>query len=143
MSIIKLKPGEVVLVSAGDPNRPDQGLPIPPDLGLGIPAHPIVLPPDPTQPLPPRPDQGLPPTGTKPPGGATPPKPTHPIYLPVTPEHPIVLPPDGELPPPIDPGTNPKWQLHVAWTPVTGWIVVAVPTGPHPTPSTGQATPRR
>ena len=43
------------------------------------------------------------------------------------PTHPIVL------PPPPDPA--PGWELKVAWTPVTGWVVVAIPTGEHATPS--------
>ena len=45
------------------------------------------------------------------------------------PTHPIVLPPD---PPPTE---TPKWEVKIAWTPVTGWVVVAVPTGEHVTPS--------
>lgn len=46
------------------------------------------------------------------------------------PEHPIVLPPD---PPPV--AGEPAWKITTAWTPVTGWIVVAVPQGEHVTPS--------
>jgi hypothetical protein len=140
MSIVKLKPGEVVIVSAGDPNRPDQGLPKPEapvdpgygvDLGLGWlhPAHPIA------------------------PGGQ-PPRPTHPIVKPGEPTHPIVLPPEGPvdpgwgidedagynrpdntLPQPMPPEYVPNWEVKTAWTPATGWIVVAVPTGNVPTPS--------
>jgi hypothetical protein len=53
------------------------------------------------------------------------------------PEHPIVYPPEGEIPPPIEPptGVPPNWDIVTAWTPVTGWIVVAIPTGNVPTPS--------
>jgi len=140
MSIVKLKPGEVVIVSAGDPNKPDQGLPKPEapvdpgygiDLGLGWlrPTHPIV----------------------KPPSGA---HPSHPIVKPGEPTHPIVLPPEGpvdpdwgidedngylrpdnSLPQPMPPEQVPNWEVKAAWTPVTGWIVVAVPTGEVATPS--------
>jgi hypothetical protein len=132
MAIIKLKAGESVLVAAVDPNlsigggpMPGGGAPVDPgygiDIGLGVPSHPIVLPPDPTQPLPPsgaHPDHTLP--------GDLP-----------HPEHPIVLPPPGEIPPPIEPPTTPTpgWEVKVAWTPVTGWVVVAIPTGEHVTPS--------
>jgi hypothetical protein len=49
------------------------------------------------------------------------------------PEHPIVLPP--ELPPELPPPDGRPIDWKVAWTPVTGWIVVGVPTGPHPAPS--------
>jgi len=117
-NIVKLEAGQTVLVAATMPGQgPDQGLPTPPDLGLAVPSHPIVLPPDPTQPIPP-------------------PTPTHPIAgLDPKPSHPIVLPQPGEIPPKIPPGNTPGWKPIVAWTPVTGWIVVAVPTGPTPTPS--------
>ena len=49
----------------------------------------------------------------------------------VKPEHPIYVP--G---PPVE-GTDPapNWELKVGWTEMTGWIVVAVPTGEHVTPS--------
>jgi hypothetical protein len=49
------------------------------------------------------------------------------------PEHPIVLPPN--LPPQTPEGGPIDWK--VGWTPQTGWIVVGVPSGAHPTPSTG------
>ena len=49
------------------------------------------------------------------------------------PEHPIVLPPD--LPPTLPPPDERPIDWKVAWTPVTGWVVIGVPTGPHPTPS--------
>lgn len=115
MATIRLKPGDRITVVAQDPSlKPDQGLP---DLGLGTPEHPIVLPPDPAQPIdPPHPDHTLP--------GDLP-----------HPEHPITLPPPGEIPPPIEPGTTPGWEVKTAWTPVTGWVVVAIPTGNVPTPS--------
>jgi hypothetical protein len=131
MAVIKLKAGESVLVAAVDPNlvigggpMPGGGAPVDPsygiDIGLGTPEHPIVLPPDPTQPLPqpPHPDHTLP--------GDLP-----------QPSHPIVLPPEGEIPPPIEPPATPTpgWELKTAWTPTTGWVVVAVPTGEHVTPS--------
>lgn len=145
MAIVRLKAGEAVLVAAVADVYPDQGLPTPQppiepptepppvDPGYGIdcgcgsirPEHPIVLPPGETTP---------------------PPIPTHPIELPppelppvdpgygididigyVRPEHPIYLP---GTPDPV-----PNWELKVGWTETTGWIVVAVPTGPHPTPS--------
>lgn len=138
--IIKLKAGETVLVAAVDPNLVIGGGPMPGgegpvdpgygiDIGLGTPEHPIVLPPDPTQPLPPRPDQSLP-------GEQPHPDQTLPGDLP-HPEHPIVLPPEGEIPPPIEPPPDPcpGWELKTAWTPALGWVVVAVPTGPHATPS--------
>lgn len=136
MAVIKLRAGQTVLVAAVDPNLVIGGGPMPggPDLGLGIPTHPIVLPPDPTQPLPPV-DPGYNPPGvgpgtpgTRPPPGGVDPGFGNPWFDP-HPAHPIVLPPPGEIPPPIDPPTTPTlgWDLKVAWTPVTGWVVVAVP----------------
>lgn len=150
MSVVKLKAGETVLVTAakaGEPVGPDQGLPAPQpptapvdpgygiDLGLGWlrPTHPIA------------------------PGGP-PLAPTHPIYIP--PEQPVTPPaipvdpgygideilgylrPDNSLPVPPEqpppevpgkPGMN--WELHTGWTPTTGWVVFATPSGPTPTPS--------
>lgn len=118
MTSVKLKPGESVVVSAlrGD-EHPDQGLP-------GSQPHP---------------DQGLP----KP---EAPVDPGYGIDLGlgyVRPEHPIVLPPTPPPLPtaPVDPNwgveapSTPNWEIKIAWTPVTGWVVVAVPTGPHVTPS--------
>jgi hypothetical protein len=125
---VRLKAGETVIVSAmsGD-EHPDQGLPQPEqpvdpgygiDLGLGYvrPSHPIVIPPPVEPPV----------------------EPTEPVdpgygidvdigY--VKPEHPIVL------PPPPSGGPAPNWELKTAWTPTTGWVVVAIPTGEHVTPS--------
>jgi hypothetical protein len=124
-TIVKLKAGETALVAAvREGDKPDQGLPPPEkpvdpgygiDLGLGYlrPTHPIVLPPPVTPPT-------------------EPPAPVDPAYGIdidqgyVRPEHPIVLPP---------PDIVPGWKLTTAWTPVTGWVVVAVPTGPIATPS--------
>jgi hypothetical protein len=56
---------------------------------------------------------------------------------PPTAGHPLPIPPE-----PVDP-ENPEpiknWEAKAAWTPVTGWIVVLVPTGDQniPTPSQG------
>jgi len=130
MTTIRLKPGEsVVVVSQRTDAYPDHGLPAPQpptepvdpgygiDLGLGFlrPTHPIVLPP-PTEPA------------------APPVDPTWGIdedigY--VRPEHPIVLPPAPEGVPEFN------WELKTAWTPDTGWVVVAVPKDDTlvPTPS--------
>jgi hypothetical protein len=52
------------------------------------------------------------------------------------PEHPIVLPPDlpAEIPPPNGGEAIPiEWKT--GWTQVTGWVIVGIPTVPHPTPS--------
>ena len=81
------------------------------------------------------------------PGGGKPPTiwpspghPAHPIYLPPgiwpnppegqapIPEHPIVIPP----PEGVD---GPPLEVKVVWTPQTGWQVVLIPTGTHPSPS--------
>ena len=128
MTIVKLREGETVLVSAVKSGvGPDQGLPKPEkpvdpgygiDLGLGFlrPTHPIVLPPPvapPTEPV--DPEYGI----------------DEDIGY-VRPEHPIVLPPTQ----PGHPVQN--WELKTAWTPTTGWVVVAVPTGEHATPSKGR-----
>ena len=85
------------------------------DAGLGVlhPEHPIVLPPDPITPPPPvDPAFGI-----------------DEILGWLKPTHPIILPPD---PPPAE---KPAWKVTAAWTPLTGWIVVGIPTGEHPTPS--------
>jgi hypothetical protein len=135
MAAIKLKPGETVVIAAIDPSLEIGGGPMPGggdglvdpgygiDVGLGWlrPTHPIVLPPpvNPTTP------------------------PVDPIYGIdedigyVRPEHPIVLPPT----PPGKPEV--KWELHTAWTPVTGWIVVAVPGEGTLVPTPSAATPPR
>jgi hypothetical protein len=47
---------------------------------------------------------------------------------------PIALPPDETLPPTNGEPERPvDWKA--AWTPATGWIVVGIPSGAHPTPS--------
>jgi hypothetical protein len=53
------------------------------------------------------------------------------------PEHPIVLPPNlpPEIPPPEGGGPAIPIDWKVGWTEQSGWIVVGVPTGPHPAPS--------
>jgi hypothetical protein len=133
-TILKLSAGDTVLVSAIDPSlgigggpMPGGGAPVDPgygiDLGLGIwgptdprPTPPIVLPPPVTPPTPP----------------TDPVDPGYGIDIDVgyvRPEHPIVLPPTPPGKPPV------QWELKTAWTPVTGWIVVAIPTGEHATPA--------
>src|SRR5262245_45707438 len=52
---------------------------------------------------------------------------------------PIVPPPDGGNG--GGEGEKPPFEMRVAWSPTTGWIVVYVPTGEHPVPSKGAATP--
>jgi hypothetical protein len=148
MSIVKLKPGEVVIVSAGDPNKPDQGLPTPQpptgpvdpgygiDLGLGWlrPSHPIASPGQPDNTLPPI---ELPPTGPVDPSWGIDEdigyeRPTNPIASPGQPDNtlPEVQPPSEGV------GSDVEWEIKTAWTPVSGWIVVAVPVGGNvPTPS--------
>ena len=93
------------------PVDPGYGVPLPP----GVPTHPIALPP------------GIP---------------THPIYIPHTIwpnppegqapiiEHPIVIPPPEGLPP-----STPGLEVKIYWTPMTGWGVALIPTGPVLTPS--------
>jgi hypothetical protein len=56
---------------------------------------------------------------------------------PVRPAHPIVLPPNlpPEIPPPDGGGSPIKVEWVTGWTPLTGWVVVGIPTDPHPTPS--------
>jgi hypothetical protein len=66
----------------------------------------------------PYPDQGLPGQQPRPDQG-----------LPPFPSHPIYLPPDAGP-------DEPRLVSKVVWTPQTGWVVVFVPTGPTPTPST-------
>jgi hypothetical protein len=54
------------------------------------------------------------------------------------PEHPIVLPPNlpPEIPPPEGGGSPIPIDWKTGWTAETGWVVVGIPTDPHPTPST-------
>jgi hypothetical protein len=87
--------------------------------GPGVPTHPIA--------------PGGPPPGYW--GGVAPP------YVDIggpapqpQPEHPIVLPPD--LPPTMPPPDSRPIDWKVVWSPPTGWVVVGVPNGPVPTPST-------
>ena len=131
MAIVKLRAGETVLVAATVPGQgPDQGLPEGPDLGLGTPTHPIILPGNPTHPI------ARPPGAPSHPIAGPPSPPGHPSHPIVElPSHPITLPPPGEIPPPIDGGNTPGWEVTTAWTPVTGWIVVALPTGEHVAPA--------
>lgn len=92
------------------PPYPDQGLPGP----QPHPEHPIYIPAPPTEPpSPPLQIWGGP-------------------YFPPEPTHPIVLPPEV-APPNLPDGRPIDWK--VAWTPTTGWIVVGIPSGPHPVPS--------
>jgi hypothetical protein len=129
MTTVRLKPGEsAVVVAQRSDFAPDHGLPTPQpptapvdpgygiDLGLGWlkPTHPIVTPP-PVEPP------------TEPPAPVDPTWGIDEDQGYVRPEHPIVLPPP--------PKPELKWELHTAWTPTTGWVVVAVPTGNVPTPS--------
>jgi hypothetical protein len=92
----------------------------PPYVDIGGPApqphpeHPIVLPPPP---------------GTGP--GAPPIAVQLPVF-PWTPQHPIALPPEM-VPPPVEGSPPIEWKA--AWLPSTGWIIVGVPSGAHPTPS--------
>jgi hypothetical protein len=161
MPVIKLKPGEVVIVSAGDPSRPDNTLPgqqpgvdntlpgqeqpVDPgygvDLGLGWlrPSQPIYNPARPDNTLP------LPPTGPVDPSWGIDAdigyeRPTNPIYNPARPDN--TLPGgqggqvDNTLPEvPVPELPDVEWEIKTAWTPATGWIVVAVPTGETVTPS--------
>jgi hypothetical protein len=150
MAAIKLKAGESVIVAAVDPSLyPDHGLPTPQpppteandpwygiDAGLGYlrPTHPIA----PGGPVPPvdpgygidedtgwcRPDHSLP----------VPPPPVDPQWG--IDEILGYLRPDNSLPVPPDPKPEgAQWEVRTAWTPTTGWIVVAVATGVHATPS--------
>lgn len=121
------------------------GAPVDPNYGIDINA------PHPDHTLPgaqPRPDQGLPKPQPRPdhdlPGAQ--PHPEHPIVLPPNsggwdpvfiwgpgdgrPTPPIVIPPD--VPPT---GNTPPIKFVAAWTPTTGWVVIGIPQGAHPTPS--------
>jgi hypothetical protein len=108
------------------PSRP------PPSWSPIGPSHPIA------NPRPPYVDAG--PPGPQPPTGGQPPLgiwggP----YFPPVPTHPIVLPPD--LPPTLPPPDSRPIDWKTAWTPQTGWVVVGVPSGEHPTPSATPPTP--
>ncbi len=130
---VKIAPGDAVLVSSATPVDPDYTPP-----GVGAPG---------SKPPPVDPGYGID-VGlgwlrpTHPIAGVPPPIPTHPIELPppapvdpaygidadlgyLRPTHPIALPGKPEL----------KWELKTAWSPTTGWVVIAIPTGPVATPS--------
>jgi len=129
MAVVKLKAGETVVVAAIDPKLEIGGGPMPGggdkpvdpgygiDLGLGYlrPTHPIALPPT----LP------APPTG-----------PVDPAWG-IDEDQGYLRPGGGPIIPPTDPSPpgGVAWEVKTAWTPATGWIVVAVPTGEHVTPS--------
>ena len=156
MAVIKLKAGETVIVAAVDPSLEIGGGPMPGggdqpvdpgygiDLGLGWlrPTHPIA-PGGPERPVDPgygvdentgwvHPDHSLP----------VPPPPVDPAYG--IDEILGYLRPDNSLPVPPDPKPEgAQWEIRTAWTPATGWIVVAVATGIHATPSATAAAPRR
>jgi hypothetical protein len=141
----------------GPINYPDQGLPGPQPGQPPRPWGPINYP---DQGLPgnqPYPDQGLPrpPLGIWGGGGVGnypdagfpgpqpggPVRPTHPIYYPpiiwdpAYPSNPIANPGDPNHPEGGEEGRTPIIEWKTAWSPSTGWIVVGVPTIPHPVPS--------
>ena len=121
------------------------GFPTAPIAPGGPPPYPSTGPGFPTAPIAPGgpplgiwgpitlPDQSLPggqpgpshpwvPGGNYPPVVWDPSRPTNPIANPGDPNN-----PSGEQ--------QPKVEWKAAWSPTTGWIVVGVPTGPTPTPS--------
>jgi hypothetical protein len=57
------------------------------------------------------------------------------------PSVPIAEPPWGwgGTPPPIEVPPTPGFEWKAAWTESTGWIVIGIPTGAHPSPSKGAA----
>jgi hypothetical protein len=146
------------------PIYPAHPIVIPPDaIAPGVPAHPIVIPPEeqppgiwgggnepfPTPPIViPQPPGGGPPVGIWPNPG----HPAHPIVIPLPPidakpEHPIVLPPPDSglpvfpshpivIPPETPPDREPLIEWHAVYAgEENGWVVVGVPTVPHPVPS--------
>ena len=108
------------------PEPPDGGPPI--AIDPGHPEHPIVIPPPPNVVWPP--DVHV----------------EHPIVLPLPPEiwpkpplypsHPIVI-------PPTDPERQKLFTWKTGWSEKTGWVVVAVPNFPTPTPSAKVATAKK
>jgi hypothetical protein len=148
-TIVKLKAGESALVAAVNPDLVVGGGPMPGgkppvdpgygiDLGLGYlrPTHPIA--PGGTPP-PVDPGYGVDentgwvhPDNTLP----VPPEPVDPAYG-IDEILGILRPGGGPIIPPTDPSPpgGVAWEVKTAWTPVTGWIVVAVPTGEHAAPS--------
>jgi hypothetical protein len=152
MAVIKLKAGETVVVAAVDPSLEIGGGPMPGggdqpvdpwygiDLGLGYlrPDNTLPVPPGrPAEPPPVDPGYGIDentgwvhPDHTLP----VPPPPVDPAYG--IDEILGYLRPDNSLPvPPDQKPEGAKWEIKTAWTPTTGWIVVAVPIGEHATPS--------
>jgi hypothetical protein len=105
---------------------------IPPNaIGPGLPTHPIVLPPPgPVDPgysppwanVPVDPGYGIPEGGLGT-WGPNDPRPTPPI----------VLPPD--LPEQLPDPDNRMIEWSTAWTEKSGWVVIGIPQGEHPTPS--------
>jgi hypothetical protein len=154
-------PNYVDIGLPGPQPHPEHPIVIPPDaIAPGVPTHPIYIPVYPAHPI------VIPPEAIGPgvpthPIVLPPPHPAHPIVIPPdaiepgVPTHPIVLPPvpplgtwGGDAPwpgyatPPIyippvgDGGREPLVEWKVGWSPSTGWVVVGVPTIPHPVPST-------
>lgn len=110
--------------------------PVDPGYGISIerPTHPIYFPLPPGAPI--DPDYGIPEEGVPIIDNSLPDSGWEPVYIDNTlpgrgsaggehPSHPIVLP---------DPPA-PNWEVKAAWTPKTGWVVIALPTGEVPTPS--------
>jgi hypothetical protein len=120
------------------PVYPAHPIVIPPEEVGGTPEHPIVLPP-----------LGIWGGPIIPPGAidpGPPPKPSHPIYLPVYPAHPIVLPPEGGggEPPNIPPPDEGHMYIVVA-IPGVGYKVaqIPIPPGYNPPPGGSVPTPQR
>ena len=127
--------------TSGQPPRPDHTLPG----DLPRPEHPIWYPLPPGAPV--DPDYGVPEDGPHPDQGLPGSQPH--------PEHPIVLPPDAEggwgpiyiwggvpgarppiaIPEPPSIPDAPPIEPKAIWSSATGWVVIYVPTGAHPTPS--------
>lgn len=125
-------------------NYPDAGFPGPQPGGPVYPSHPIYYPPGiwGGGGIGNYPDAGFP--GPQP-GGPV--YPSHPIYYPPViwdpsrPTNPIVNPGDPDHPGEGQPGGRvPKIEWKTAWSPTTGWVVVGVPSGEHPTPSEESST---
>jgi hypothetical protein len=135
------------------PGGPPLGIwPNPPEGQAPIPSHPIAPGGPPPYPSHPIYNPGGPP-GSSPPGfwgggmgpgvkpqppgspGGSPPQiwPNPPEGQAPIPSHPIVLPPD--LPPTMPPPDSRPIDWRTAWTPITGWVVIGMPSGPTPTPS--------
>jgi hypothetical protein len=103
--------------------------------GVGVGGGPVMppwWPGHPEHPIPPT-VWPTPPTGGSPLPPWWPGHPEHPIPPVVWPTPPI-QPPGGGTPP-----QGPQIEWKVAWSPTTGWIVVGIPSGEHPTPSEGSS----